>query len=113
MPSAERREQLVRVAREVFAEDGYEDAVVEVIADLIGRLWVALAVSPDPSARLRAGLRAYFAFVEDREDGFRMLVEAGVRNDPQTQATLGSTWDTLADGIARTAGDLLRAAGLD
>jgi AcrR family transcriptional regulator len=143
MRAPERREQLVRVARGLFAEVGYEDASVddvaaragvtkpilyqhfsgkrdlylsvleEHLADLIGRLWVALSVSPDPRDRLRAGLRAYFAFVEERPDGFRMLVEAGARNDPPTQAKLGDTWDTLADGIARTAGDLLRAAGLD
>lgn len=143
MRAPERREQLVRVARRLFAEAGYEDASLDAVAaragvtkpivyqhfsgkrdlylsvleehlsDLIGRLWVALSVSPDPRDRLRAGLRAYFAFVEERPDGFRMLVEAGVRNDPPTQAKLGDTWDTLADGIARTAGDLLRAAGLD
>jgi AcrR family transcriptional regulator len=143
MPGEERREQLVGIARGLFAEVGYEDATLDAVAaragvtkpvvyqhfegkrdlylavleehlaDLINRLWVALSVSPEPRARLRAGLEAYFEFVEEREDGFRMLVEAGVRNDPRTKERLGGTWDTLAEGIARTAGDLLRAAGLD
>lgn len=143
MRAPQRREQILASARRVFAEFGYEDASLDAVAsrsgvtkpvvyrhfaskrdlylavleehlsDLIHRLWVALSQSPDPRERLRAGLEAYFAFAEEREDGFRMLVEAGVRNDPHTQAKLGSAWDTLADGVARTAGDLLRAAGLD
>lgn len=143
MPATDRREQILATARRVFAERGYEQTGVDSIADairitkpviyrhftskqdlylavleehlsdLIRRLWVALSAAPDPRERLRAGLEAYFEFVEQRADGFRMIVEAGARNDPTTQAKLGTAWDTLADGIARTVGDLLRAAGLD
>lgn len=142
MHGPERREQLLSIARRLFAERGYEAASIDDVAaaagvtkpivyrhfagkrdlylavleehlgELIRKLWVALSTSPDPRERLRQGLEAYFAFVDEREDGFRMLVEASVRDDPDTQIRLGA-WDTLAEGVARTVGDLLRAAGLD
>lgn len=143
MRGPERREQILATARRVLGEVGYEDASIEDIAaaagvskpiiyryfsgkrdlyiavleehlnDLIRRLWVAMSSSPDPRERLRAGLQAFFAFADEREDGFRLLVDAGARHDPEAQARLGGAWDTLADGIARTVGDLLRGAGLD
>lgn len=143
MRAPERREQILATARRLFAEGGYDATSVddvaaairvtkpviyrhfdgkrdlylavleEHISDLIRRLWVALSTSPDPRARLRAGLEAYFRFADEREDGFRMLVDAAARIDPVVQARLGTAWDTLAEGIARTVGDLLRAAELD
>jgi AcrR family transcriptional regulator len=143
MRASDRREQVLATARRRFARAGYEHTSLDDIAkaagvtkpvlyrhfsgkrdlylavldehlsELIRRLWVALSAAPDPQDRLRNGLSAYFAFAEERADGFRMLVEAGARNDPDTYARLGSAWDTLADGIARTVGDLLRGAGLD
>jgi AcrR family transcriptional regulator len=143
MRAPDRREQILTTARRRFARTGYENTSLDDIAaaagvtkpvlyrhftgkqdlylavldehlsELIRRLWVALSASPDPRERLRKGLDAYFAFVEERPDGFRMLVEAGTRNDPDTQNRLGAGWDTLADGVARTVGDLLRGAGLD
>ena len=33
--------------------------------------------------------------------------------DEQTRERLGTAWDTLADGVTRTVGDILRGAGLD
>lgn len=143
MRAADRREQILAIARHAFAQRGYDDTGIddiaeragvtkpvvyrhfsgkrdlylhvleEHLADLLRRLWVALSISPDPRARLRAGLTAYFTYADEREDGFRMLVEAGARHDPEMQARLGAAWDTLAEGIARTVGDILRAAGLD
>jgi AcrR family transcriptional regulator len=121
----------VAAGREVFGRHGYEGAAVEEIAaqagvtkpvlyrhfrgkrdlylavledhlaDLIRRLWVGLSASADPRERLRVSLNAYFDFVDERPDGYRMLVEAGARMDPDTRERLGTAWDTL------------RAAGLD
>jgi AcrR family transcriptional regulator len=143
MRAVERREQLLATARRLFAQSGYEATTIERIAaragvtkpivyqhfagkrelylavleehlaDLIRRLWVAFSTSLDPRDRLRRGLQAYFAFADEREDGFRMISDARARMEPDTLARFGSAWDTLADGVARTVGDLLRAAGLD
>jgi AcrR family transcriptional regulator len=143
MRAPERREQILATARRVFGQRGYESTNLDEVAsaagvtkpvlyqhfagkrdlylavleehlnDLIRRLWVALSSEPEPQERLRRGLDAYFTFAEEREDGFRMLVEAGSRFDPDMRAKLAGAWDTLADGIARTVGDLLRAAELD
>src|SRR5919198_2253879 len=143
LPAQERRRRIVDAAREVFARSGYEGASVDELAaaagisnpilyrhfsgkrelylavledhlsDLIRRLWVGLSASSDPRDRLRGALQAYFEFVDERPDGYRMLVEAGTRMDPGTRERLGTAWDTLADGVARTVGDILRGAGLD
>lgn len=143
MRRADRREQLLQAARHVFADRGFDDTSVddvaliagvtkpviyrhfankrdlylsvleEHLADLIRRLWVAMSTEADPRDRLRAGLEAYFTFADEREDGFRMIVEASSRNDRDMIAKLGKSFDALAEGIARTVGDLLRAAGLD
>ena len=140
MRAPDRREQILATARRLFAQRGYDDTSIdgiaaairvskpiiyrhfdgkrdlhlavleEHLADLVRRLWVALSTSPDPRERLHAGLEAYFEFADQREDGFRMLVDAGARNDPAMRERLGIAWDTLAEGITRTVGDLLRAA---
>ena len=143
LPADERRRQILAAAREVFGHRGAEDPSVDELAaaagiskpilyrhfpskrelylavledhlgDLIRRLWVGLSGSADPRERLRGALQAYVEFVDERPDGYRMLVEAGSRMDPGTRERLGTAWDTLADGVARTVGDILRGAGLD
>lgn len=143
MPAEERKRQIVLAAREVFARSGYEQASVEELAeragvtkpilyrhfdgkrdlyiavledhlaDLIRRLWVGLSASQEPRERLRSSLHAYFSFVDERPDGYRMLVEAGARMDPAMRERLGGAWDSLAEGVARTVGDILRGTGLD
>jgi len=143
LPAPERRRQILSAAREVFGREAAEEPTVDELAaaagvskpilyrhfsgkrelylavledhlsDLIRRLWVGLSGSADPRERLRGALQAYFEFVDKRPDGYRMLVEAGTRMDPGTRERLGTAWDTLADGVARTVGDILRGAGLD
>ena len=143
LPASERKLQIVAAARELFGRSGYEATGVDDIAahagitkpvlyrhfegkrdlylavledhlaDLIRRLWVGLSASAEPRERLRVSIQAFFEFVEERPDGYRMLVEAGTRMDDDTRERLGSAWDTLAEGVGRTVGDVLRASGLD
>src|SRR5919198_857389 len=143
LPAQERRRRIVDAAREVFARSGYEGASVEELAaqagvtkpilyrhfagkrdlylavledhlaDLIRRLWVGLSASSDPRERLRVSIQSYFDYVDERPDGYRLLVEAGTRMDPDTRERLGSGWDTLAEGVAGMVSDILRASGLD
>src|SRR5437588_11541227 len=109
LPPPERRRRILAAARDVFARAGYEGASVEALAaragvtkpilyrhfagkrdlylavledhfaDLIRRVWVGLSASADPRERLRMSLHSYFDFVDQRPDGYRMLVEAGTR----------------------------------
>ena len=103
MSAQERREQLIRVARSLFAERGYEATSVEVIADrakvskplvyehfggkegvyaviidrevrnLIERITRALD-APHPRAALERAADAFLSYVEDERDGFRVLL---------------------------------------
>lgn len=104
MTGPERREQLIGVARTVFAERGYEAATVEEIAeragvtkpivyqhfggkegvhavvvdravtDLTGRLTEALDVQSMSLAAHRSA-NAFLEFIEDSEDAFRVLLQ--------------------------------------
>src|SRR2546423_11806250 len=103
MSSQERREQLIRVGREVFAERGYEATSIEEIAeraeitkplvyehfggkeglhaviidrevqDLLGRLRDALQAD-HPRVALEQVVEAFLAYVEEEQAGFRVLV---------------------------------------
>ena len=98
-----RRAQLLSVAREVFAEDGYPGAAMEKIAQRAGvtkpvlyqhfegkkELYLALLDSDmsrllaqvsgaiesahDNPSRIRKGLAAYFNYIEANVDSFRLL----------------------------------------
>ena len=103
MPASERREQLLAAAREVFATRGYHRASIDeiagaagvskaliyehfaskrdlhgalleaTVAELLGRLaWAAGADEPG-AVRLRAGIDAFLAFVEERREAWQLL----------------------------------------
>jgi AcrR family transcriptional regulator len=103
LPAAERRAQLLAVACQLFARDGYRGASMEAIAEaagvtkpvlyqhfsskhalyndllsselarLEGALEEALAQAGDNAERLRRGFGAYLDFVAARSDAFRVL----------------------------------------
>jgi AcrR family transcriptional regulator len=103
MSGQERRAQLIRIGRAVFAEKGYEAATVEEIAErakvskpivyehfggkeglyavivdrevssLVERIARALE-APHPRVALEQAADAFLAYIEDEADGFRILV---------------------------------------
>jgi AcrR family transcriptional regulator len=132
MTGAERREQLVGVARTVFAERGYEAATVEEIAeradvskpvvyehfggkegiyavivdrevtDLTARMAAALEAS-SPRGAAEGAAMAFLGYIEDREEGFRILT----RDAPIGMAS-GSLASVMSDVAVRAEALLMR-----
>ena len=123
-----RRAQLLSVAREVFAEDGYPGAAMEKIAQRAGvtkpvlyqhfegkkELYLALLDSDmsrllaqvsgaiesaqDNPSRIRKGLAAYFNYIEANVDSFRLLFRETMGADPEFRESI----DRFHDGVRIT-----------
>ena len=140
MSGPERREQLIRIGRDVFAERGFEAASIEEIAerakitkplvyehfggkeglhaviidrevqDLVTRLRTSL-VATGPRAALEQVVDAFLTYVEEEQAGFRVLVR-----DAPVGSVGGSLPSVLAD-VARNVEALLarelKARGYD
>ncbi|HEX5115916.1 MAG TPA: TetR/AcrR family transcriptional regulator [Pseudonocardiaceae bacterium] len=124
MTGMQRRQQLLDVARELLAERGFDAASVEEIAHraavtrpvvyahfggkegiyavvvdremrrVLGRIEAALAEDAHPRELLVRAVGAFFSYVEDCPDGFRILV----RDSPV--ANSGRTFSSLLGDIA-------------
>lgn len=111
MSGQERREQLIRIGRRVFAERGYEAATVEEIAErakitkpivyehfggkeglyavvvdrevkrLLDLIHSSL-VAPTPRASLEATVTAFLTYIEEEPEGFRLLIREGPSAGP-------------------------------
>jgi AcrR family transcriptional regulator len=133
MTGRQRREQLVEVARSVFAEKGFQPASIEEIAaraevskpvvyehfggkegiyavvvdrevrDLSNRLTAALSVKDHPKRIVERTALALLDYIEQNEDGFRILV----RDSPVAQAT--GPFSSMLGDVARTVEALLGA----
>ena len=131
LSAPERRADLLRAAREVFAVRGYHGASIDDIAsaagvskaliyehfagkkdlhasllaeeagELFGRLSAA-AAGDDDEARLRAGIDAFLGFVEERRDAFRALLRDAA--DPE----LGDVMDRLQGQATAVIGSLMQ-----
>jgi AcrR family transcriptional regulator len=141
LPRAERRQQLLEISREVFAERGFEAATLEEIAERAGvsrpivyghfgdkqRLFEAvvngeiarveaavgqaLAAPGGPRELLERGLRAFFAYVREHPEGHAVLT----RDAPihLSDAGLGVMLDGLAARISEAIARAIRGLGLD
>jgi AcrR family transcriptional regulator len=135
MSGAERREQLIYVARSVFAERGYVAASVEEIAEraevskpvvyehfggkdglfqtIVGREVghltdrITLALDAEsPHQALEQAADAFLGYIQDHEDGFRILVR-----DAPVSGGGGSMYGVIADIAARVEGLLAKELG--
>lgn len=124
LPAPERREQLLTVARQVFARRGFHETSMNdvakdagvtkpvlyqhfaskrelyraVLEDVGQRLQTnvieAAALATSPRQQVETGLTAYLDFVESDPEGFRVLFTGASREDEE--------WAGIADGVERS-----------
>ena len=124
LPAARRRSQLLEVALERFAADGFHRTSMEEIAEAAGvtkpvlyqhfgskrTLYLELletvgqelldevadgaAAEDDPYQRVLAGFRAYFRFVCERTSAFQLLFGSGARLTDEFADARPSPWRT-------------------
>ncbi len=134
LTAAQRRSQLLEIATEVFSEQGFVGASIDQIAKRSGvsrpivyghfggkeelfsavaeaevgfiseRVLKAAREAKGPEAQVRASVYAFFAYAEERPDGFRMLC----RDTPIAKfgATTGTPIGEMASRLSQTIGDV-------
>ena len=130
LPAAERRQQLLDTALATFARLGYHEASMNDIAEAAGvtkpvlyqhfgskrELFLAVlgdvggrlrrvvaeatASAPGPRQQVERGFAAWFEWVGEHRDGFRVLFDAQVRRDPEFAAEAAKVQRQIADSIA-------------
>jgi AcrR family transcriptional regulator len=130
-----RRAQLLTVAREVFAEDGYHGAAMEKIAQRAGvtkpvlyqhfegkkELYLALLDSDmarllaqvskaiegadENHDRIRRGVTAYFNYIDSNVDSFRLLFRETMGADPEFRESIDRFHDAAAGAMAAIIAD--------
>lgn len=130
MPAAQRRQQLLDVAKRVLAERGFYQTTMVEIADSAGvtkpvlyqhftskrDLYTAIlrdtgtrlreavigsaAGAESPRQQVEAGFAAYVDFVDNDVAGFRILFSGTSRQDPEWSAITREVERSIAQGIA-------------
>lgn len=151
LPRSARRKQLREAAQEVFIAQGYHAAAMDDIAeragvskpvlyqhfpgkldlylalldkhcdDIIEKMRAAMSASSDNKQRVAGAMSAYFDFVDQESEAFRLVFESDLRNEPAVRARFARvergcfeaiTETIMADtGLGRERAELL-AAGL-
>jgi AcrR family transcriptional regulator len=131
LPASERRTQLLRVAFEQFAANGYHltsmnqvaeaagvtkpvlyqhfpskrALFVELLADvgrqLLDELTEATSRANTGRERVEEGFSAYFRFVTNNRAAFRLLFGASARNDPEFARIVDEVLHDAADAISQ------------
>ena len=138
LPRGERRGQLLAAASEVFVDRGFHAAGMDEIADragvskpvlyqhfssklelylavlqrhagtLISGVQQALSTTTDNRERLRSAVQAFFDFIEQDGQGYRLIFENDYVTEPQVAAQVKvateSCTDAVADLISRDSG---------
>jgi AcrR family transcriptional regulator len=130
LPAAQRRQQLLSVARAVLAQRGYHSTTMTDIAEAAGvtkpvlyqhftskrdlyrivledigaRLEASIvegaSAAQSPRDRAAEGIRAYANFVEEDDDGFQLLFNGTNRQDEEWAAITTAVERSLAQAVA-------------
>jgi len=130
MRAPERRAQLLQVARRVFGTSGFHAASMEAVAKEAGvtkpilydhfpskkdlylalidadlavlheEVRKALAAPTGNRERIRASFEAYFDFVDDHAEGFRLLMQETVGADEEFRLRVGQVRDQILAEVA-------------
>ena len=130
LPRTARRRQLLDAALAVFVAQGYHAAAMDDIAEkagvskpvlyqhfpgkrdlylalleetagsLIAAVRSALASTTDNKARVRATVRAYYSFVEDKTGAFRLVFESDLTGEPEVRERVEAVGRQCAEMIS-------------
>ena len=130
LPAARRRRQLLDVAQETFAANGFHRTSMEEIADAAGvtkpvlyqhfsskrelylellddvggrlmeQIAKAVASAAGPRQQVEAGFASYFRFVADHQSAFNLLFGSGARRDEEFADAVRKVENTIAESIA-------------
>src|SRR5256886_9615560 len=131
-PAAPRRKQLLAAAQEVFVAQGYHAAAMDDIAEragvskpvlyqhfpgklelylalldthcdaLVENIRSAMTATTDNKERVAGANRAYFEFVGDASEAFRLVFESDLRNDPAVRERVDRVERLCIDAITET-----------
>lgn len=140
LPRNARRAQLLAAAQDVFASNGYHAAGMDEIAEragvskpvlyqhfpgklelymalldmhvdeLIRRVTGAMEATTDNKVRVRNAVSAYFDFVDEESQAFRLVFESDLRGEPAVQDAIERATDVSVRAITAT---ITADAGLD
>ena len=141
MSAADRREAILDAARSAFAERGFHETSLDSVAEragvskallyehfsskrelyvamlemhvheLVERISGAVAGAEPGEPRMRAGLEAFFGFVEERRGAWRFMFRNS--DDPDVAIRLDRLRDEVAAAIAQLMSEEAAAKGLD
>lgn len=129
LPRGERREQLIESASELFVDRGYHAAGMDEIADragvskpvlyqhfaskldlylavlaqhveiLVTSVQEALSTTTDNRQRLHDAVQAFFDFIEDDAQGYRLIFENDYVTEPQVAAQVRVATESCTDAV--------------
>ena len=129
LPRDERRQQLLAAASEVFVTRGYHAAGMDEISECAGvskpvlyqhfpsKLELYLAVlqgyvdnlisgvrqalrsTTDNRQRVRAAVQAFYDFVDNEMQGFRLVFESDLMGEPQVQRRVDAATEACVDAV--------------
>src|SRR6266700_1771284 len=132
LPRHERRRQLLDAALEVFVSQGYHAAAMDDIAEragvskpvlyqhfpgkqelylalldthsdaLVEKIRDAMTSTIDNKERVAGANRAYFEFVGDASEAFRLVFESDLRNEPSVRERVDRVERSCIDAITET-----------